>query len=138
MINKNEMQFIPVDKDRLIQNIKQIIEEQGITQQELGQVMGRNASSITRMMHQEYDFSLDDIKALYDRYNVDLNYLIGEDGKASLYRSKGDDTSINRFDYYMNCIQLEINKAPKNQYEHIVDEYLMLLKKIVEKNKDTE
>ena len=114
------------DREKFIKKIKRVQKDNQTTQAYIGQSIGRDASTISRMINQEFDFNLNDAAALHDAFDVDLNYLIADDKRYGLYCTT-EKTDVTRFDYLLGDLLLEIDQAPRGEHDVMLGKLLIAL-----------
>lgn len=116
------------DRDKFIKKVKRLQKDVNTTQAYIGQVIGRDASTMSRMINKEFDFSLNDAAALHEAFDVDLNYLIADDKRYGLYCTT-EKADVSRFDYLLGDLLLEIDQAPRGEHDEMLGKLMVALGK---------
>lgn len=108
------------DREKFIEKLRRVQREQAYSQRYIGQRLNRSDSAISRMMNQEFDFSLDDMVNLNRNLNLSLDNLIADDRDASLYLTPKNITGLEKFDLLFGDLMIEIDEAPRKAQDEML------------------
>ena len=115
------------DRDKLIKKLRRVMEDQKHKQKYMGQCIGRNESTMSRLMNQEFDFSLDDLVNMNRNLNLSLDNLIADDRDSSLYLTRSEITGLEKFDLLFGDLMIEIDEAPRKNQDEMLAKMFMAI-----------